>query len=85
MYDLPGGLMLLVAVGAGHVEPEEVGSRLVEEVLPAAEGLDFVELVFDEPVNGLDVCLPGVGTGNSATGAPASCARSRPAHVVERV
>ena len=61
--DLPRGLVFLVGVGSGEVEPEVVGVGLVEEVSEAAEGLDLVELVFDEAVNGFDVGLEGVGTG----------------------
>ena len=61
--DLPGGAMLFVAVFAEGVKPEQVGGGFGEEVGAGGEGLDFVELILDEAVDGFDVGLPGVGRG----------------------
>ena len=61
--DLPGGLVVFVAVFAEGVKPEQVGGGLGEEVGAGGEGFDLVELILDEAVNGFDIGLPGVGRG----------------------
>ena len=61
--DLPGGLVVFVAVFAEGVKPEVVGGGFGEEVGAGREGFDLVELILDEAVGGFDIGLPGVGGG----------------------
>ena len=61
--DLPRGLMILVAIFAEGVKPEQVGGGIGEEVGAGGEGFDFVELILDEAVHGFHVGLPGVSRG----------------------
>jgi hypothetical protein len=60
--DLPWGFIRFVAIWSSYIEPQGVGSGFLEEVLPAGEGFNFVEFVFDEPMGGFDVGLVGVGS-----------------------
>ncbi len=64
--DLPWREASLVGVGTGEIEIELVERGFGEELGPAPEGLQVVELVLDEAVHGLDVTLVSVGGGRDA-------------------
>jgi hypothetical protein len=64
--DLPRRETSLVRVGASQVEVELIERGFGEELRAAAEGLQVIELVFDQPVDGFDVALIGVSGGRDA-------------------
>lgn len=66
LNDLPRRETSLVRVGASQVEVELIERGFGEELRAAAEGLQVVELVFDQPVDGFDVARIGVSGGRDA-------------------
>ena len=59
MDDLPGGLMAIVAVLAGDIEPEGVGGSFGEELLPRSERFHLIELILNQAVGRFHIGLPG--------------------------
>ena len=64
--DLPWAEVSFVGVGSDEVEVELIDAGFGEEVAAAAEGFQIVELVLDEPMDGFNVALIGVGGGRNA-------------------
>ena len=60
--ELPGCFVLFVGVRSGEVKEELIGRGLGDEVVGIVEVLDFIELPFDEIVDGFDIGLEGVGS-----------------------
>ncbi len=61
--ELPRRFVLLGAIGSGEVEEELIRVGGGQEVAAIGEGLDFIELLFHEVVDGLDVGLEAVLSG----------------------
>ena len=66
LNDLPWAEVSLVGVGPDEVEVTLVEAGLGEELAAAAKGFQVVELVRDEPMDGFDVALVGVGRRGNA-------------------
>ena len=60
MNDLPGRLILFVAILAGDIEPQEIGGGFSQEVGSRRELLHLIELIFNQAMDGFDVCLPAM-------------------------
>lgn len=60
---MQGAEPFLAAIGAHEVEVMPAGGNLGPEVGRAAEGFAVKELVFDQPVDGFNLTLPGVTLG----------------------
>jgi len=54
--------IFLVGVGSREVEVELIGLGLGEEFAAAGEGFQIEELIFDQPMDGFDIALEGVGS-----------------------
>lgn len=63
LEDLEGPLPFFPTVGAHEVEVVPVGGDFGPEIGGAGEGFAVEELVFHQPMNGLDIALPGVAFG----------------------
>ena len=61
--DLERRLPFLAAIVAGEIEVLPVGGGFGPELGPISKALAVEELIFDEPMHGLDVVLPGVRAG----------------------
>jgi hypothetical protein len=66
LNDLPWAEVSFVGVGTDEVEVTLVDAGFGEELAAAAKGFQVVELVLDEPMDGFDVALVGVGRRGNA-------------------
>ena len=61
--DLEGRLSFLAAIVTGEVEVLPIGGGFGPELSAISKALAVEELIFDEPMYGLDITLPGVRAG----------------------
>ena len=61
--DLKRCLLFLTAIGTSQIEVLPVGGGFGPEFGAIAKLFAVEELIFDEPMYGLDVALPGIRTG----------------------
>jgi len=65
--DLVRRLPFLAAIESGQIEVMPVGDGLSPELGAIAKALPIKELIFDEPMDRLDIALPSVGLGRDVT------------------
>ncbi len=61
MNHLPGSLTFS-SCSFGYVEPKVVGGGLVHEMQAVEKAFNLMEFIFDQPMIGFHIGLPGKGT-----------------------